>query len=105
MSYEAGLVKRDAMVFAFPALAAALPEPAESEIEHLTSAPPGALLIPRTTALDTYLATFHRVSSLTGRLRMPCPPAVLPKISEGPASSCGAGPSHWFHRIGGWWCN
>jgi hypothetical protein len=40
---DARLVKRDAMVFAFPALAVALPEPVESEIEYLTSAPPGAL--------------------------------------------------------------
>lgn len=40
---EARLVKRDAMVFAFPALAVALPEPVESEIEYLTSEPPGSL--------------------------------------------------------------
>jgi hypothetical protein len=40
---DARLVKRDAMVFAFPALAVALPEPVESEIEYLTSTPPGAL--------------------------------------------------------------
>ena len=40
---DAKLVRRDAMVFAFPALAVALPEPVESEIEYLTSEPPGSL--------------------------------------------------------------
>ena len=40
---DARLVKRDAMVFAFPTLAAALPEPVEVEVEYLTSEPPGAL--------------------------------------------------------------
>ncbi len=40
---DARLVKRDAMVFAFPALAVALPEPVEPETEYLTSEPPGAL--------------------------------------------------------------
>ena len=40
---ESRLVKRDAMVFVFPTLAVALPEPVESEIEYLTSEPPGAL--------------------------------------------------------------
>lgn len=40
---EARLAKRDAIVFAFPALAVALHEPAEPAIEYLTSEPPGAL--------------------------------------------------------------
>ncbi len=40
---DARLVKRDALVFAFPALAVAPPEPVEFEIEYLTSAPPGTL--------------------------------------------------------------
>ncbi|HEY0035486.1 MAG TPA: hypothetical protein VGB66_02300 [Longimicrobium sp.] len=40
---DARLVKRDAMVFAFPALALALPEPVDPETEYLTSEPPGAL--------------------------------------------------------------
>jgi hypothetical protein len=40
---DARLVKRDAMVFAFPALALALPEPVGPETESLTSEPPGSL--------------------------------------------------------------
>jgi hypothetical protein len=40
---DARLVKRDAMVFAFPALAVAPPEPVEPETEYLKSEPPGAL--------------------------------------------------------------
>ena len=40
---DARLVKRDAMVFAFPVLAVALPAPVEVEVEYRTSEPPGAL--------------------------------------------------------------
>jgi hypothetical protein len=40
---DARLIKRDAVLFPFPAVAVALPEPVESEIEYRTSEPPGSL--------------------------------------------------------------
>lgn len=40
---DARLIKRDVVLFPFPAVAVVLPEPAESEIEYLTSEPPGSL--------------------------------------------------------------
>ena len=40
---DALLIKRDAVLFAFPAVAVALPEPVEAGAEHRTSGPPGSL--------------------------------------------------------------
>jgi hypothetical protein len=39
----ARLVKRDVVLFPFPTVALALPEPVEAEVEYLTSEPPGSL--------------------------------------------------------------
>jgi hypothetical protein len=40
---EARLIKRDVVLFPFPAVALALPEPTEAEVEYRTSEPPGSL--------------------------------------------------------------
>lgn len=41
---DARLIKRDGVLFAFPAVAPlALPEPVEAEVEYRTSEPPGSL--------------------------------------------------------------
>jgi hypothetical protein len=40
---DARLVKRDVVLFALPAVAVALPEPVEVEVEYRTSEPPGSL--------------------------------------------------------------
>lgn len=40
---DARLIKRDVVLLAFPAVALALPEPVEAEVEHWTSEPPGSL--------------------------------------------------------------
>ena len=40
---DARLIKRDAVLFPFPAVALALPEPVEVEAEYRTSEPPGSL--------------------------------------------------------------
>jgi hypothetical protein len=40
---DARLIKRDVVLFPFPAVALVLPEPVEAEIEYLTSEPPGSL--------------------------------------------------------------
>ncbi len=40
---EAQLIKRNVVLFPFPAVALALPEPVEVAVEYLTSEPPGSL--------------------------------------------------------------
>lgn len=40
---DARLIKRDVVLFPFPAVALALPEPVEVEAEYRTSEPPGSL--------------------------------------------------------------